>query len=379
MSKKSEHRKNNSSSAAHKKSTQKSYTLNRKYVSRPTIRIEIEQQPAASVDAESPVNVEIDAEVTEPIDVKSTTQFHIESEEPLRSILENPPENNIIERTEQIKITDAFSEPEEDRLEDAKAPADDVPDTPPEIHPYQKIIDDVATKNITNPADTDGETVPTPTPRELKNEAIKKALRSLDEQREEAAAVSKVIASEKKQARAEKQAKKQSKSKRTLSDSFKKEKRHSSFSKFVLAFATSAACIGILGYFVSLNMPSISVRVAAMQTGIEASYPTYVPRNYQLSGVSTSDNSTVTINFSGKDSDAFYITEEKSSWDSNALLNNYVKPEWGEDYTTLREQGITLYIHNSDAAWVNGGILYKLKTTGGSLSKKLIKNIALSL
>ena len=126
-------------------------------------------------------------------------------------------------------------------------------------------------------------------------------------------------------------------------------------------------------------MPSISVRVAAMQTGIEASYPTYVPRDYQLSGVSTGDNSTVTLNFSGKDNDSFYITEEKSSWDSNALLNNYVKSEWDEDYTAVREQGVTLYIHNSDAVWVNGGILYKLKAVHGVLSKKVIKNIALSL
>ena len=374
---KSENQKNYSSSATHQ-SVQKSSTLNRKYVSRPTIRIEIdkikeEAHAAPAVLAEESIPVEVD----EP---------SIVPEEPLRSILQTPPENIIIERTKQIEIVDAFSEPEEDKIEDdvknttdidVAEPADS-PDLPPETHPYQRIIDEVAIKNSVS-ADADGETVPPPTPRELKNEAIKKALHQLDEQREEDAAVSKVIASEKKQARSEKHAKKQSKSKHTLSDSFKKNKRHSSVSKFILAFATSAACIGILGYFVSLNMPSISVRVAAMQTGIEAAYPSYVPRDYQLSGVSTGDNNTVTINFSGKDSDAFYISEEKSSWDSNALLNNYVKSEWGEDYTTLREQGVTIYIHNSDATWVNGGILYKLKTTGGSLSKKLIKNLALSL
>lgn len=374
---KSENNKNCSSSATHQ-SVQKSSTLNRKYVSRPTIRINLDEsketKPEAAIQIKPETKVSTMATLAEepiPVEVSNPP---LSPEEPLRSILQTPPENKIIERTEQIQIATAFSEPEEDKIEEVA----DTPDLPPEIHPYQKIINQVTAKG----SGSDGEVIPPPTPRELKNEAIKKALRNLDEQKEDEA-VSKVIATEKKQSRISKkqlkQKHKKSKQSRTLSDSFKKEKRHSSVSKFILAFATSAACIGVLGYFVSLNMPSISVRVAAMQTGIEASYPTYVPRDYQLSGVSTGDNSTVTLNFSGKDNDSFYITEEKSSWDSNALLNNYVKSEWDEDYTAVREQGVTLYIHNSDAVWVNGGILYKLKAVHGVLSKKVIKNIALSL
>ena len=53
---------------------------------------------------------------------------------------------------------------------------------------------------------------------------------------------------------------------------------------------------------------------------------------------------------------------------------------FGEDYTTVREQGVTIFISDrSDAAWVNGGILYKLTISSGTLTKKQIKNIALSL
>ena len=73
------------------------------------------------------------------------------------------------------------------------------------------------------------------------------------------------------------------------------------------------------------------------------------------------------------------MIEEKSSWDTNALLSNYVKTEYGENYSIVREQGLTIYISNSDAAWVNGGIVYKLKTASGDLTNKQIRAIATSL
>ena len=76
---------------------------------------------------------------------------------------------------------------------------------------------------------------------------------------------------------------------------------------------------------------------------------------------------------------SFTLTEEKSSWDTNALLSNFVKEEYGENYTVIREQGLTIYISGSDAAWVNGGIVYKIDTTSGSLTNKQIRSIAVSL
>ena len=60
-------------------------------------------------------------------------------------------------------------------------------------------------------------------------------------------------------------------------------------------------------------------------------------------------------------------------------MTNYVADNYDEDYTVLREQGLTIYIDNSKACWVNGGILYKLTTSAGTLSKKQIKTIATSL
>ena len=162
----------------------------------------------------------------------------------------------------------------------------------------------------------------------------------------------------------------------TLEHTFKK-KHHGR--RILLAIICSAATVSALIAFVHFNMPDISVRVAAMQTGIEATYPTFIPRNYTLANVTTDKDGVVVINFEGPDDAKFVLTEESSTWDSTALLNNYVKKNYPSDYATLREQGITIYTRGQSASWVNGGILYKIEASGKNLTKEQIRNIATSL
>ncbi len=154
---------------------------------------------------------------------------------------------------------------------------------------------------------------------------------------------------------------------------------HFGFKRVLLALACSAVAVFAIVYFVNLNAPNISLKVAAMQTGIEASYPAYIPMGYSLSDI-TSESGKITLNFKNSDTEEKYsIIEEKSSWDTNALLNNYVRKEYNDDYTVVKEQGLTIYINNSNATWVNGGIIYKLIAPTDSLTKKQIKRIAVSL
>jgi len=150
--------------------------------------------------------------------------------------------------------------------------------------------------------------------------------------------------------------------------------------RFAIALTCAVACVIAVIGFVGANIPDISVRVAAMQTGIQASYPSYTPRDYSLGDIS-SENGKITMVFNGPDNSSFKLIEEKSSWDSSALLRNYVEPSWGEEYATTHEQGITIYISNasSDAAWVNGGVLYKITSEGTSLTKKQVRSIVTSL
>ena len=144
----------------------------------------------------------------------------------------------------------------------------------------------------------------------------------------------------------------------------------------IFAVASSICCMGVLYATLKFSMPDISAKVAAAQNG--ASYPSFVPRDFIASGASFQKN-TFSLEFVGPDKTRFTLDQEKLPWDSNALLNNYVKPTWGEQYDTIREQGLTIYMYQSNAAWVNGGTVYKLNTTSGNLSKKQLKNIITSL
>ena len=156
-------------------------------------------------------------------------------------------------------------------------------------------------------------------------------------------------------------------------------KMHFGFGRVALALSCAAIVALAIVYFVNLNMPDISLRVAAMQTGINASYPGYVPRGYAVSSI-TSENERITIDFKNSgEGGTFTLTEETSSWDSNALLNNFVKTEYGDNYKTVKEQGLTIYINGSNAAWVNGGVVYNITADNGVLTNKQICSIATSL
>lgn len=157
----------------------------------------------------------------------------------------------------------------------------------------------------------------------------------------------------------------------------KRKKDSKTIKRAIIAFVCAAACIFALVCFIKLNIPTISVHVAAMQAGIEASYPSYIPRDFTLSSVNSDGNQVIMVFKNGDQN--FTITEEKSSWDSSALLNNFVKPEWKENYSVAREQGITIYVSGSNATWVNGGLRYRIIADDNTLSKKQIYSIATSL
>lgn len=245
----------------------------------------------------------------------------------------------------KINITH-FSEPEEvvkapEIKEEAIAPA--------KAHPMQIKVNEKLNERkqaaVVAPA-------PRPTAKELKEAAIQKALQNAAKQ----PTLAKTI--------------------ETKETSTKAKRMKFGVGRIILALSCTAAAIFGIVYFVNLNMPDIQFRAAAIQ--LNASYPNYVPYNYSPTEIA-SENNIITINFKNNTKDdSFKIIEEKSSWDSNALLNNYVKLKYGEDYVVLREKGLTIYVSGSDAAWVNGGIVYKLEMKKGSLSKKQITDMAVS-
>ncbi len=139
------------------------------------------------------------------------------------------------------------------------------------------------------------------------------------------------------------------------------------------------AVLLISGYFTYINMPNLSIRVAAVRSGIDASYPSYRPTGYSLNGPITYDNGKVQMKFALNGSSlGFTVNQEKSNWDSSALLENYVVPKVENNYTTTRSNGLTIYSFEEQAAWVSGGILYTIEGDA-PLSADQIHRIAISM
>ncbi len=310
---------NKTAKAAHRQ-VKSSTTLNRRYVKRPAraadMTVSIKRSPKVNRFASAPVD-----SMKVPVNTKV--------------------------RKSVSGVAKMSREAEMDALEAVK------------LHPIQRVVNErvKARAAATTPKATPTKStmISQMTAKEIKDQAIQKALASAS-----SASANEDSKSKKKSAK-------------------KGIKMHFGAGKIILALSCAAVAAFAIVYFVNLNMPDISLRVAAMQTGIEASYPTYVPRDYNLTDI-TSEDGKITLKFvNSATSDEFTIVEEKSSWDSNALLSNYVKNEFASDFTTIREQGLTIYIDNDRASWVNGGIVYKLSAENGILTKKQIKAIATSM
>jgi len=132
-------------------------------------------------------------------------------------------------------------------------------------------------------------------------------------------------------------------------------------------------------YAVWRLIPNISVSMAAAQAGIEARYPEYTPDGYSLSQPVTYSDGEVDLKFTSNSNENYYtIRQARSSWDSSAVLDNVVTPATGENYVTTKERGLTIYTYETNAAWVNGGILYTIDSKA-PLSGDQIRRIATSL
>jgi hypothetical protein len=151
-------------------------------------------------------------------------------------------------------------------------------------------------------------------------------------------------------------------------------------SRFVSLASASLALLLLGGYFTYINMPSLSVRVAAAQAGVNATYPEYRPDGYSLRGPVAYTEGEVLMKFAANAGpQTFSISQTKTNWDSAALEENYVAKESNGGYIDpYIERGLKIYIYDNNAAWINGGVLYKL-TGDAPLSNDQIRRIATSM
>lgn len=139
-----------------------------------------------------------------------------------------------------------------------------------------------------------------------------------------------------------------------------------------LAVAGVAAIL-LAGYVAYLNVPGISVRIAAAQAGINAKYPDYNPDGYSFQGPVAFQQGEVELHFkSNGGGEGYTITQRNSSWNSVAVRDNLVTKASNKDYDTYSAEGITIYVYGTNAAWTNGGILYTIDGNAPLSSDQLL-------
>lgn len=136
---------------------------------------------------------------------------------------------------------------------------------------------------------------------------------------------------------------------------------------------SSLALLLLAGYLTYINLPNISMRVAATRAGISANYPNYKPDGYHFAGPITYQPGEVNITFKSNTNERNFVIKQKASgWDSQAVLDNYVAKKTGT-YLTYQERGLTIYSFGNRAAWVNGGLLYTIEGNAPLSSDQLLK------
>lgn len=156
------------------------------------------------------------------------------------------------------------------------------------------------------------------------------------------------------------------------------QKPHKVKTKLIRIIIIALIILLTAGYLIYVNLPNISINVASAQAGIDAKYPEYSPEGYKRNDTVSYDNGQVTVNYiSSSSKNSFSIKQEKSSWDSTAVKAMVNKESKGE-FITTEDSGLTIFSYGNNAAWVNGGILYKI-SGNADLTCDQIRRIASSL
>mgnify|MGYP001570179615 FL=1 len=150
-------------------------------------------------------------------------------------------------------------------------------------------------------------------------------------------------------------------------------------SRFASVAVTSFALVLLGGYLTYINIPNLSIRIAAANSGIDANLPTYQPSGYRISGPISYNDGEVNVKYkSGSGNTGYQLTQRPSDWDPIAALDNYVESDSDSDYQIHSVQGLTVYTYDKKAVWVNGGILHILDGNA-PLSNQQVESIVASM
>lgn len=135
----------------------------------------------------------------------------------------------------------------------------------------------------------------------------------------------------------------------------------------------------ITGFFAYQNIPNFQMRLYSSRAGVRASMPSYKPAGFDLKGGITYKAGQVTVGYKSNSDDRNYkITQTASSWNSEALLDNFLVAN-KRLYSAIPDKGKVIYLYEgSNATWVDGGVWYRIEGNS-QLSSDQLLNLANSL
>lgn len=149
--------------------------------------------------------------------------------------------------------------------------------------------------------------------------------------------------------------------------------------RFASVAMTSLSLLLLGGYLTYINIPNLSIRIAAASTGIDASLPSYQPSGYRINGPISYQDGEINVKYKQSGSTLGYqLTQRPTDWDPIATLDNYVESDSSNDYQIHSVQGLTVYTYDKKAVWVNGGILHIIDGNA-PLSNQQVEHIVASM
>ncbi len=141
----------------------------------------------------------------------------------------------------------------------------------------------------------------------------------------------------------------------------------------------SLVAVLLIGFIAYEKSMAVGMQVARLRSGVAGTVPAYSPAGFKVVSPPAYSKDVINLNFKSTDSARhFSITERPSSWDSQSLLENYVKST-GEQYQVSQTSGKTVFTYGTtNATWVDNHIWYDIQNSA-ELNADEVTKIANSL
>ena len=146
---------------------------------------------------------------------------------------------------------------------------------------------------------------------------------------------------------------------------------------FLILFLGLALVIG--GLLTAYQyIPTFSMQVLTLKSGVKAKYPEYRPTGYTWSKPAwQTQPDEIIIEFKKSPTDKIILKQKTSNWDSSAV-KQHIEENYSQKIITTNEKGLTIFTWDNHAMWVNGGIIYSI-ISDEHLPTDQIRRIATSL